>query len=54
MWKNPIFSISRLDQRDETCLMARHRSIRYSGKCRGVTGKQGVRLTRLDVGSMSR
>ncbi len=54
MRKNPIFSILRLNQRDETCLMVRHRSIRYSGKCRGLTGKKGVRVTRLDVDSMSR
>ena len=53
MGKNPIFNVFRLDQRDETCLMSRHRSIRYSGECRGVIGKKGVKVTRLDVGSMS-
>ena len=54
MGKDPIFSISRLDQRGETFLMARHSSTRHFGKSRGVMGKQGVRVTRLNAGSMSR
>ena len=54
MVKNPIFNVLRLDHRDETCLMERHGSIGYSGKCKDVTGKQGVRVTRLNVGLVSR
>jgi len=34
--------------------MEKHRLIEYHGKCNDVMGKEGVRVTRLNVGSVSR
>ena len=47
-------NVLRLDHRDKTGPMEKNMSIGYHGKCNDVTGKQGVRVTRLNVGSVSR